>query len=158
MTAVTMTIKEAEAIEAELASLTAANQKLSAELATAKSAGDKTAADKTAADKTAADKTAADKTAGELADLLVSRKLVSSDKHAGTKAALLQEGGIASYFKKACDLYVSAAASLKEAEARLKEVPTRVGRIPADEKTASDKRTALQVAEDRFAQRVLAQR
>lgn len=144
MTAITMTIKEAEALEAELATLTAANQKLSAELATAKTAGDKTSADKTA---------------GDIATILVSHKLVSGDKVAGARAALLQEGGVVSYFKKACELYTEAAASLKSAEARLKEIPTRVGRIAQDEKVASEKpRSALQAAEDRFAQRVLAQR
>ena len=141
MTTISMTIKEAEAIEAELNALVSANENLSAKLA---------------ADKTAGDKTAADKTAGDIANILVNHGLISPSKAAGAKAALMQSDGIVSYFKKACDLYVGSQGALKEAEARLKEIPARIGRVHADKVASEKPQTALEAASARFAQRVLA--
>ncbi len=147
MNDITMSVKEAEALDAEMAALAATNAKLTAELASAKTAGEKVAG--------------IDKIAEALADVMVSKKLISADKVAETKVALAKDGGIAAYFKKACDLYGAAEAARKEAAAALAEVPARIGRVPKAEKKASEIEVPvnnLKAAEDRFAQRVLAAR
>jgi len=144
-----LSVKEAKALDAEMAALTDANSQLIAQLASAKTAGEKVAG--------------LDKIAEALAGVMVSKKLISADKVAETKVALAKDGGVAAYFKKACDLYSTAEAARKEAEATLAEIPSRIGRTSKVEKKAGETRTELPVsnlkaAEDRFAQRVLAAR
>lgn len=129
-----MTLKEAEALDAELAALQLANQKLAAELATAKTAADKSPV--------------MPKLAEDISKILLENKLVSAEKLAETKANLEKEGGIAAYFKRACELYNTASASKAAA------APARIGK-PA-EKTASEKpQSNIEQANARFEQRVL---
>jgi hypothetical protein len=144
---ISYTLKEAQALEAEMAALQDSNTKLSAELATAKTAAEKVAG--------------LDKIAEALADVMVSGKLISADKVAETKVALAKDGGIATYFKKACELYRSAEAGRKEAIERLKEVPARIGRqhgekVAGEHAERKAPESAIKVASDKFAARVLA--
>ena len=126
---ITMTLKEAQELDAEL-------QALKAELATAKTAAEKSPA--------------ISKIAEEISKVLLENKLISVEKQAETKANLEKEGGLALYFKKACDLYRSA----KTAAQKTETTPARIGKTA--EKVAEDKpQSSLEAASERFAQRVL---
>lgn len=129
---ITMTVKEAEEIQKELADLKAA-------LAT----------------KTAAEKAPLAKLAEDISAVLAERKMVSKEVVPATKEALLREGGIVAYFKKACDLYqdaVKVAREVKEAAEKNKK-PAPIGR-PA-EKTAGERQDPKAVAAANFEARIL---
>lgn len=132
---ITMTVKEAEELQKELADL-------KAELATAKTAAEKTAAPA--------------KLAEDIAAVLAERKMVSKEIVPATKEALLKEGGIVAYFKKACDLYLDAVKVARETKEALDKAtkPRALGK-PA-EKTAGDAPKDPKAAADAaFASRIL---
>jgi hypothetical protein len=130
---ITMTVKEAEDLQKEIADLKAA-------LAT----------------KTAAEKAPVAKLAEDIAAVLAERKMVSQEVVPATKEALQKEGGIVAYFKKACELYQDAVKVARESKEALDKIskPRAIGK--PSEKQAGDRQDAKAVAAANFASRILA--
>lgn len=131
---ITMTIKEAEDLHKEIADL-------KAELATAKTAGEKAPLAKLAED---------------IAAVLAERKMVSPEVVPATKEALLKDGGITAYFKKACDLYQDAVKVARETKEALDKSSKRQSIGKPAEKVAGDRQDPKAVAAANFAARIIA--
>lgn len=132
---ITMTVKEAEDLQKEIADL-------KAELATAKTAAEKTAAPA--------------KLAEDIAAVLAERKMVSAELVGATKEALLKEGGVVAYFKKACDLYLDAVKVARETKEALDKTskPRAVGR-PAVKTAGETPKDPKALADANFAAAIL---
>lgn len=130
---ITMTVKEAEELQKEISDLKAA-------LAT----------------KTAAEKAPVAKLAEDISAVLAERKMVSKEIVPATKEALMREGGIVAYFKKACDLYQDAVKVARETKEALDKQNPKLRTIgkPA-EKVAGDRQDPKAAADAAFAARVL---
>jgi hypothetical protein len=131
---ITMTVKEAEDLQKEI-------EGLRAELATAKTAGEKATPAKLAED---------------IAAVLAERKMVSKEVVPATKEALMKEGGVVAYFKKACDLYQDAVKVARETKEALDKTqkPRAIGK--PSEKVAGDRQDPKAAAAAAFEARIMA--